>query len=371
MIGFIGLGAAGGNIADEAKKQGFPALAINYSQKDLDSLEYVEDKLKLIGSEGVGKNREEAIRLMEKNWESAVSFSKEFFSSPVLEVVVVCFSTGGGSGSGMAPILIEILMSEMPEKTFVAAPILPDLSEVMVNQLNCLQTSEELSRLNVCVFPIDNEQIRRKSPHAGKNTIYKESNEAFVTSIKRIYEYTDKQSKNGVLDRKDLRTILGTRGVAVLTEVDIAEIKEGQRDLTEKGIACAIQDSWKDSIFPPIDYKRIIRAGFIFDGQEALMGFINFQKIFEEFTSGMPLDLFEGYYNEETGKIYSLLTGLSWYTDRLESIESIIEEKQGAAEGLFQEESVYKSKIGNFTAKIRRKEPARRSVTDILSKYTK
>jgi tubulin-like protein CetZ len=368
MIGFIGLGAAGGNIADEAVKQEYPGIAINYSQKDLDSLEYVKERLRLIGSEGVGKNREEAIRLMGNNWESAVSFIKERYSSPAIEIIFVCFATGGGSGSGMAPVLLELLMNEMEDKTFVAVPILPDLSEVMVNQLNSIQAFEELSDLNICVLPIDNEEVKGASIGIGKNGIYQKANTKFVKIIREIIEYTNRNSKNGVLDKRDLRTIFDTKGIATISKLNISVI--GHSDLTEEGIADSIQHSWDRSIFTPIQRNKIIRAGIIFDGQEALMPFIRFEKIFNVFKSGMPLDLFEGYYEEKKGVVYSLLSGLPWCRNRLEKVEEIINKKQSATEGLMEEEG-YHSKVNDFATKIRSSAVKKKSVADILSRYRK
>jgi cell division GTPase FtsZ len=367
MIGFIGLGAAGGNIVDEAVKNGFAGIAINYSQKDLDSLEHVEDRLKMVGSEGVGKNREEAIRLMGKNWESALAFVKERFSTPMIEVVIVSFSTGGGSGR--APVLIEILMDQMPEKTFVAAPILPERSEVLVNQMNCIQTSEELSNLNVAVFPIDNEQVRKKYPGYGKNKIYKETNETFIRNMTELVEYTERNSKNGVLDRKDLKTILSTKGVAIVATVDVMKISGERKDLTEEGIANAIHDSWSNSIFVPIHYDRILRSGFVFDGQEQLLPYINFGTIFGKFESGMPIDLFEGYYSGETGKIVSIISGLSWYHNRLKQIEDVIVERQSETEERLIQDNSYQSNVTSLSTKIRKKESKKQPVMDILSKY--
>lgn len=57
MYGFLGVGQAGGNIANHAAKIGYRSIAINYSQRDLESLDQIEQKLKLVGSEGVGKKR--------------------------------------------------------------------------------------------------------------------------------------------------------------------------------------------------------------------------------------------------------------------------------------------------------------------------
>lgn len=371
MIGFIGLGAAGSNIADEAVKQGFPGLAINYSQKDLDSLEYVKERLKLVGSEGVGKNREEAIRLMGNNWESAVAFVKERYSSPATEIIFVCFSTGGGSGSGMAPVLLELLTNEMEDKTFVAVPIFPELSEVMVNQMNCVKAFEELSNLNICVLPIDNEAVRGGRRDIGKNGIYQLANVRFVKLIMKILDYTNKESKNGVLDKRDLRTIFDTKGIATISEFHLSVI--GHNDLTEDGIANSIQDSWNwSSVFAPIQRNKVIRAGIIFDAQEAFMQSINLEKIFSAFKSGMPLDLFEGYYGERKGVVYSILSGLSWCNERLAKVEKIIEDKQAATDQLIQEDTVYESKVRNLTTALRPSEPLKKkSVADILSRYRK
>ncbi|MED4262475.1 cell division protein FtsZ, partial [Priestia aryabhattai] len=88
MIGIVGIGAAGGNIADLAFENGINAVALNFSERDLESLDFVEERLRLIGSEGVGKNRDEAINLMvDKNWELALKFIKENFSTPSTEII--------------------------------------------------------------------------------------------------------------------------------------------------------------------------------------------------------------------------------------------------------------------------------------------
>lgn len=45
-FGFIGLGAAGSNIADEAAKKGYDSIAINYSKSDLDSLTHIKPEFR-------------------------------------------------------------------------------------------------------------------------------------------------------------------------------------------------------------------------------------------------------------------------------------------------------------------------------------
>ncbi len=140
-----------------AASRGFHAASINYSQRDLDSLENIELKLKLVGSEGIGKIRSEAIRLMNNNWDLAINFVKENFSHSSIEIIFVPFATGGGSGAGIAPVLLSLLQETLPGKVFVAMPIIPDLSEAFTTQRNCLETFEDISYLNMCILPVDND----------------------------------------------------------------------------------------------------------------------------------------------------------------------------------------------------------------------
>lgn len=362
MFGFVGLGAAGGNVVDEAAKNEFPAIAINFSQRDLDSLEYVKERLCLVGSEGVGKNREKAIELMEKNWESALAFVKENFSTPAIEVIVVTFSTSGGSGSGIAPLLLEIMMNEMDDKTFIAAPILPDLSEAVGNQINCIKTSEELSRLDLCVLPIDNEQTKKNHPSYGKNQLYQATNQGFIYSLMNLLEFTERQSKNGVLDRKDLLAILKTKGVAAIAKAEITKMVNGSVDLSAKGIAQSIQDSWRESIFSPIESGKIVRAGVIFSGPESLIQHIQLGSIFSPY--GMPWDVFEGYYEGDNGVIYTIVAGLPWYKTRLGKVEDIVNKNEIQAET----EDVYVSKI-DFAFRRKEVPMKKKSAMDIISRY--
>lgn len=344
FISFLGLGQAGGNVADLAAERGFYTGAINYSQKDLDSLENVEMKLKLVGSEGVGKNRQNAISLMSNNWDLATNFVKENFSHPSIEIIFVPFSTAGGSGSGLAPILLNMLQDLMPEKTFVAMPILPDTSEVVANQKNALDTFEDLSQLNICILPIDNDKAQSNSSNLGKSRLYNTVNNQVVSIIQSILSYTDQHSKHGVIDRKDLLAIFKTRGMATIAHADLVNLNHPY-DFTESSLIDKVHDSWNATPFANIQYDQIVSAGIIFDGQESLMEYINMGNIFSKFNNLMPIHLYEGYYNNQNGTVISLLSGLNWITNRLEQMDNIIESNQEKIHAIYnQNHQGYKSK---------------------------
>lgn len=370
MIGTIALGQCGGNIGDLFVEFDFPTVAINFSQSDLDSLENVENKMKLWGSEGCGKDRMLASQLMKNNWENTIDFIKQNFSSPSIEVLLVVYSTGGGSGSGLSSILLELLSTEMPDKVLVACPILPDLSESIINQANSLQALNELQQLDICVLPIDNEKVKSQNHITGKNRLYQIVNQKFVKLIYDLVSYTDKHSKHGVLDKKDLLQIFKTKGIGIIAETNLTSISNGNiLDLSHQGFADKINESWENSIFTPIEYNSVMRAGVIFDGQESFMEYINHNLTFNIFKKGMPLDLFESYYSEQKGKVLSILTGLQWCNSRIKQIEELIENKTSS---MTENEEVYtpKTNMYDITTKLRQQNVRpKQSAMDILSKY--
>lgn len=357
MFAVIGLGQAGSNIAEEAHKQGYLSGAINYSQKDLDSVT-VRHKLRLLGSEGVGKKRNEAIQLFQDQWEDALNFIKDNFANA--KVIVFTFSLAGGSGSGISPILLEVAINTLPDTTFIAMPIIPEKSESYSAQVNTLKAFEELSQLNVAVFPIDNQQTRSSYPNIGKNQLLDMTNISAVSMLNTIYSYTEKYSKNGNFDKEDLITILKNPGVALISETNITSLNQGFT-LSPESVAEKVQKSWSNSIFAPIESDRISKAALIFDGQESLLEYVRHDLIFKQ----MPLELFEGNYHEHNGKIISIITGLPWSLKRLYDVEKSIRISEEQVEPIHN--SRFQASISTLVPQ--QKSTERKSVLDILSKY--
>lgn len=367
MISVLGIGGAGGNIADEAYKMGYLTGAINFSQKDLDSIN-VNFKMRLPASEGVGRNRDLAIKLMQDHWKIAVDFIKQNFAYS--DVIIVTFSTSGGTGSGISPMLLELLTNLMPAVTFIALPIIPDYTEVTVNQLNVLNTFNELSNLDIAVFPIDNQQIKDNYFPISKSLLYKKVNESTIYLLDRLIKYTEENySKNGNFDKKDLMAVLNTKGIGIISEVDISTY---QNNLISTGIITeAIQKSWYKSPFIPIEYQKVVRAGIIVDANDKYMEFINHQSIFNKFNSGMPIDLFEGYCDTGDNKIITILTGLPWCNNRLQKIDQIIQKDKNKIENiLMSNNEQFETKSINLMDSVRQERSQETtSVNQIINKY--
>lgn len=374
MFGVIGIGAAGSNISDEFAKLNYPCVAINFSKSDLDSLEHVENKLELYGSDGVGKQRSRAIELMRNNWESTIEFVKQNFSQPSIEIILVTFSTAGGTGSGIGIFLSELLQEQMHDKIICCCPIIPDKNEVIGSQLNTQEALEELSQLDICTIPIDNQSILNQShERVPKNIQYKEINSSFVNLIAKIDSYTNKSSKNGVIDKRDITQLFSTNGVMVISETNLADISDFK--MNKNHFINKIQDSWKRSIFSPIQFEKIIRAGVIFDGDEKLIEYLTYENLFDMFKHS-PIELYEAYYSEGKGEIITILSGLDWIYNRIQVIDEVIDKQKEKLANI--EENTYKSKntsklslLESITKSSVATVPKKRSVSEIISKYSR
>lgn len=369
MIGIIGVGGGGGNVANTASKY-FKTAAINFSQRDLNALDNVKKKLRIIGSEGVGKNRDLAIELFSKHYETTLEFIENEFSSS--KIIIVAFSTGGGSGSGISPMILDLLSRASSDKVFVAMPIIPDMSESITNQVNTLQVFEELFSLDIAVLPIDNEKAKISGLN-GKHEIYSYTNTKSIELIRSIYDYTQMESKNGNFDEKDLTTVLSTKGLCVISEASIPQSYNQALNLSGDAIPKIIHNSWIDSPFMEIEYEKVVRAGFVFNGNEDYIKEINLAAIFNKFKYGMPIDLFESYYGASDGKFTTIISGLSFPLKRISKIEEIISSNESKIEAVLDNSFEYKSKSILALKSLKQKNTvdnnASSTVDSIFAKY--
>jgi hypothetical protein len=249
-------------------------------------------------------------------------------------------------------------------------PILPDLTESTVAQLNTLQVFKELDDLDICILPVDNQQIKQYHNSIGKGDMYQIVNNSTVDLIEKLVSYTDMQSKDGNLDKKDLKTLLSTKGLCLISEVNVVKLNQDEELLlTESGITQSIQKSWIKSVFTPNELSKITRAAIVFDGQRELQKYLDYRNIFSKFDNEYPIDLFEGIYHEQKGTIISVLAGLSFCKTRLSKIDEIIQSKASSIEKVMsQDEEKYqpKSLLINLSKTIKKKQ---KSATDILAKY--
>ena len=153
-ISFVAVGQAAGNIGRLFEQRGYSVLYVNTSREDLDTLEDAKFTYHIPQGEGCNKDRRKAKQLVIDDFDNIVA---EIDSKVKAEMIFVIFASGGGTGSGAGPMLMDLLIDE--GRTVGAVTILPSSEESVKSHINSYECFTELTRISgsgAC-FIIDNE----------------------------------------------------------------------------------------------------------------------------------------------------------------------------------------------------------------------
>ena len=258
-VGLIGIGNAGNQVATlAAEKLGIDVFAINSSRQDFDTIPDSITK-KLIGDEkGAGKNRADAKAFLKKQIMELMSDDdfKNFMSGK--EVVYICSSTGGGTGSGMAPILSSIIgnsfkNSDGSDKIIILIGILPTLLEAYSTQVNTLDYLTELYQTldDPTYMLYDNDKLSKKSTC----DMMKAINTSIVDDISVMMGMHTPTTPYASIDEKDMKVILNTQGrIAIASLTDLKE-----KDLDETTIEELLINNIKTNTHSELQRDKVVR----------------------------------------------------------------------------------------------------------------
>ena len=111
-ISFLAVGQAGGNIGLKFEQKGYKVLYINTSREDLDTLGTAKFKHHIKNGEGSNYDRKKAKEAVINDYEE---ISKKIIEGLDTEFDYAIFSSGGGTGSGVAPMLVELILGDIAE----------------------------------------------------------------------------------------------------------------------------------------------------------------------------------------------------------------------------------------------------------------
>ena len=340
-IAFLAIGQAGGNIGKLFEALKFKVMYINTSNEDLKTLPEAKHTYHIKNGEGATKDRGAAKKLIIEDIQDLVN---EISKTITEEYIFVIFSAGGGTGSGVSPMLITYLSEMMPQRKIGGITILPSAGESIRAQINAYDCFSELDGLTKMrgLFVIDN------NSRSDKLTL----NELFVTlftSMLKMPGYTDFR---GNIDTRELKEVLSAPGC-----ITISTLPGGQSSTSE------LADSLKNNIFAQTEQDGIIQYLALSMAAE-----INTQALCRSI--GKPLDLFIGYNSDTT---ICVLSGLSFPYTRLAAIKAMISDEQdamkkvwGAKKQLIEQNNVDLS----FVAKAE-KPTTGLPLKDILSMFTR
>ena len=267
-IGFLGIGQAGCNIALGFERLGYNTAYLNTSKEDLDSLKYAKHKIHIRGGEGASKNRNAVLQLAAESIDEILT---DITSVLTQEYIMLIFSTGGGTGSGLGPAIASYLASI--QRNVIITAILPSVSESPRTCENAYNTCVDISGLQGIgtTFLLDNSNVEDKFA----------LNDIFVKDIDSLLNLNN-CSKYGNVDKSEVKTMLSTHGLAIIT-----------RQSKAKSTASFIIEGLQHNIYAKIEDKTPVLIGISTTNRS-----LNMEDIYLEV--GYPYDDFRGISNTNT-----------------------------------------------------------------------
>lgn len=298
-VGFVAIGAYGGNQGELFYKAGYPVIFINTAQQDLDSLTDIpdSDKYHIPGGEGCSKDRSKSKTIFSADIDNVVNVIKEKLVG--LDYIFIIGSCGGGTGSGILASMKRIIISELEPKACMIITVLPNTRteslKALENAYNTLCEIEQLEE-DGATFILDNDRLGDKL----------KINELFFTYLDALL-ISNSASKYGNADTEEIQVMLQTPGMAVLTQLDKDKTNTQQ-----------IINSFQNNIYAPMEEDKVLTYSMIICA--GLGAGVNTEEI--NTAIGKPYDCFRGYEAENT---ICMLSGLSLPYTKLEEIQSQLE----------------------------------------------
>lgn len=340
-FGFIGLGQVGGMFVDAVKPLGYPVLAVNTANVDLRNLEALEkaEKIHLHEYEGAGRDRSVGQEAFHTHQELIKDRIHEKMND--CHVIFPVFALGGGTGSGMGGLVIDMLTDRYDEKVISPILFMPDSDEASRSLMNALESFSEISAQEDIgsIFIFDNKKAYSRKEETLKEK-FAQSKLELIRLLDLFNKRTGMKSEFSNFDEMDLLTVLSERGAAVISHAGIGvDHVESHEEMGK-----TLVSSWRNSSFAHCDYSNIARSALLVDIPSKLTTNLKIDTAFESI--GRPLEVFSGIFESHDGRIYSLITGLPFPNDSLGELEENIEKNEKRIS-----ESLERARSQNYSAK--------------------
>lgn len=293
-IRFLGCGAAGNKAAIHLVNEGVininHTLLINSTIKDIPA-EYQEKSVIFSTEEvagGCGKERDLGKGML-LNKMRLGAIDPETWIEPTDQMIIICGSTEGGSGSASIPILAKYF------KEVVGIPVLVCLFFGFEDDIrglqNTIEVCQELSD-EYGVIGISNKKFMRDA-NGNKIKAEKLANAELAKRIRILFGLDIVESEQNI-DDTDLYKLVTTPGFMEIGKVDLDNVKSVSQ------YSSFVSDSIADSKSLDSYSKSAKRIGLIFNINERTENAIDFEHSVIKETFGTPYELFSHIQNATT-----------------------------------------------------------------------
>ena len=337
-FGFIGVGQCGGNIANEFNKLGYKAIAINTANTDLSKLDSIQRNNKLlinVGVHGAGKNPDIGREALEEHIEKIMHLIGQVFDKET-DMIFVCAGLGGGTGSGIAPLLTQVLVEQGLDVGMIVT--IPSNIESPKTQIVALNAFEEISQIEGLgsLFIVDNAKATKLPTEMGLRNKYGIINENIALKLDKINKLTTEASEIA-FDARDFQTLLVTRGFSIISSIGVEEISELKE---AEVLAQNVKKALDSSIYADTNYQQSKGVAFLFELPLGGSHYIT-EKAIEKMQQelGTPFEIFTGVYESRKMQrgvaLHIVVTGLPFPVNRLKDIQDDLESKAENIQSLF------------------------------------
>lgn len=291
-ITWIGLGQAGGNIAQIAEvKYGYSTICINTSKEDLSSLKNIKYPIWIENGIGAAKDRKSVIRLMSESIDDVVGKINTLVTG---DIAIVVFSGAGGTGSGSSSFICRYLVSQ--GKIVVPVVILPSNNESAKSHANTYDCLAELSQIDGIggTFLLDNENVEDKFS----------INNKFVADIDALLSLNH-SSQYGNIDEAEIRTLLSCPGISVISRC--SKTKSTVTDIIHK---------WHNGIYAKIESKSAMYLGLSTSNRS-----LESEALVKEFDG-----IFDSFLGVSESTSLAIIVGLQWPMKKIEAYKNKFEQ---------------------------------------------
>ena len=293
LIGFVGVGQCGGNITYLFQSTNYKTFYVNTSKEDLNTLQ-TDNFYHIAEAQGSNHNRMKALDYVKIHYKNILDAIQSKFVTQ--KIIYLVFSTGGGTGSGISPLLLDMLATHCEDKVFGAVCILPDLNEsisIQVNAYNCMTQLSNIKKL-ASVFVLDNSKYN-------KDVV----NQNFYNAFESVISLPKHVSTKGNIDVSEIKEMLSVRGISVVATSKNNDYTSIIKSLDQ---SCFAYQKDKKVVYATLSQKDDIDTKCLFD------------------VIGTPYDVFMNYNDTQYVVCFS---GMSFPKDRIATIKNIIDIQKG------------------------------------------
>jgi cell division GTPase FtsZ len=323
-------------------------------------------------SKGAGKDRGLAKSYLKDSIRGLITDESIQQLMSDLDVVFIVSSTGGGTGSGTAPLMAEIISSTFVDVHCILVGVLPVNNEALSAHVNTLEYLNELYKVlsDQTYMLYDNDKYASLPTYQ----IMEKVNNEIVSDIDVLrcaYNYTTKFDS---IDDRDEMRLISYAGRIIVSRLE--DFKE--KDCDNQTIEDMLIDNIKRNAHVENQRDRkIMASGIITNLSQALTEEFdnNIPKV-REFI-GVPIHSFNHIYvNDDRKKpnnVFLIMSGLTPINDKINLINDRIEDIEERQKTLEEDDALDVNELNALSNKIADKKatntPDKVEIKDIFAKF--